>query len=249
MNDVARLFRVLVRQLADTDPGRLHTDLQVSELYQSLVPYRQFKRQLNFDTIEDYEMAIVRLIAGEGDFVTVDPVEVQTAMQLEVDAVAPDTSAFRDYAAARISLSPRAVETVLDDDLAYAPPVEPPDQADPVQEGAKEWTEAVSPAEASELVEQTFAPPPISESAAEVPSLSEAPSPQPPEGTSAGLVFEPVEALSACPECRRSLPEGRRANFCPFCGAPVAPGACVDCGESVEPSWRFCLNCGRAISE
>ena len=59
MDDVTRLFRALVRHLAEHDPRRLSAPFQISELYQSLVPYRLFKAELQFGSIDDYEMAIL----------------------------------------------------------------------------------------------------------------------------------------------------------------------------------------------
>jgi hypothetical protein len=122
MDHVTRLFQALVKHLAEHDPRRLSAPFQVSELYQSLIPYRLFKSELHFDSIEDYEMAVLRLLAGERGFVTLDPEDVQEVLRAEVEAIVPDTGAFRDFAGARIVLKADAVRSVLEERSAYAPP-------------------------------------------------------------------------------------------------------------------------------
>ena len=96
MDDVERLFRHLVHLLATDDAERLRTPIEVSELYQSIVPYRSHKRELRFDAIEDYDMAILRLLAGEHGYASVEPIEAREALALEAEAVNPNPGAFRD---------------------------------------------------------------------------------------------------------------------------------------------------------
>ena len=65
MDDVQRVFAKLVDILGAQDPSRLKRPIEVAEIYQSVLPYRQFKSDLEFDTNQDYEMAILRLLAGQ----------------------------------------------------------------------------------------------------------------------------------------------------------------------------------------
>ena len=83
MEDVERLVNTLVSVLEQNDPQRARTPFQVSELYQSIIPYRGYKNQLQFDTNQDYEMAVLRLLAGEGGYVSVEPTEVQQQLAEE----------------------------------------------------------------------------------------------------------------------------------------------------------------------
>ncbi len=230
MTAVDRVFRVLVRKLAERGADRLRSTLQVSEIYQSLIPYRTCKVELGFDSVEDYEMAILRLVAGEGDLTTIDPADVREVLLQELENVVPDAGAFRDFAAARLSLNPRAVQQVLDEQAAYAPtpPPEPsvavagqPDRGDSDASDDEPNWDGLSNLERPER-------------------------PAAPAPSSPALVFESVEQPATCPDCRGTLPANRKVRFCPFCGTPVAPGVCRQCGEALEPTWHFCVSCGIA---
>ena len=105
IDDVERFFRHLVDILSESDPGRLKRPIQVSEIYQSILPYRHHRSALGFDTNEDYEMAVLRFLSGDGGFASLDPPEVQDALAEESRSVNPNPSAFREYAAARIYLN------------------------------------------------------------------------------------------------------------------------------------------------
>ena len=96
MDDLDRLFRYLVDHLARTAPERLQKPFQVSELYQRLVPYRMHRAALGFDSIEDYELTVLRLLAGESGYASVDPPDAQAALAEEVRQVDPNPGAFRD---------------------------------------------------------------------------------------------------------------------------------------------------------
>jgi hypothetical protein len=122
MDAVDRLFRHLVSHLATAAPDHLTKPFQVSELYQRIIPYRTHKRQLAFDSIEDYEMAVLRLLAGEHDYASLEPVDVQTVLAEEIQLPNPTPGAFREYAAATVMLNRDAVRGILNQDEAYAPP-------------------------------------------------------------------------------------------------------------------------------
>ena len=89
MDDVQRVFERLVEVLSASDPGRLRAPLEVAEIYQTILPYRKYRSQLAFETNQDYEMALLRLLAGEGGFASVDPAEVQNALGEETKSVNP----------------------------------------------------------------------------------------------------------------------------------------------------------------
>ena len=55
-------------------------------------------------------------------------------------------------------------------------------------------------------------------------------------------------ASSACQWCRAELPARENLNFCPFCGTDLKVVPCNDCGEELEPEWRFCIACGVEVS-
>jgi hypothetical protein len=133
--DVRRLFEGLVRQLAERDPGRLQAPFQVAELYQQIVPYKTHRSQLHFDTNQDYEAAVLGLLAGVGGYATLEPVEAQESLAAEAEAPNPDTGLFREFAGARVRLQAGKVKSVLDrSGAAYAPPPAPEPEPEPETE-------------------------------------------------------------------------------------------------------------------
>jgi Double zinc ribbon len=214
--DVDRLFRGLVAVLAERDPARLERGFEVAELYQDLVPYRTHRNQLGFATNQDYEGAVLGLLAGLGGFATVEPVEAQETLASEAASPNPDPTLFREFAAARVRLNRARVRSLLEGDAAYAPrEPEPPPTAAP----------ATPPAEAAALA-------PVFELATEEPSP-----PATPLAASTG---------ARCTGCDAALPTDRPVVFCPFCGRAVGRATCARCGDELAPSWRFCPRCGAA---
>jgi hypothetical protein len=57
------------------------------------------------------------------------------------------------------------------------------------------------------------------------------------------------EPPSRCAFCGGRLPAGRPVNFCPHCGQSQALILCPECRSEVEPGWKHCVNCGRAVAE
>lgn len=240
MDDLARLFRNLVEVMTTDHPERLNSAFQLSELYQSILPYRKYKKQLGFECNEDYEMAVLRLFAGESDYATVEPAEVQEQLVLEAQAANPNPGAFREFAAARVKLNETAVRSIQAASRSFAPPTPPAAQ------GTVEDQQWAPPTDVA-----AFAPPASEPTAAnQKPPVFEAiehtmeeapPVPEP----------YPVDARapqSRCPNCDDELPKNRSILFCPFCGYRVGPTACPNCGEEIEAGWRFCVTCGRGDS-
>jgi hypothetical protein len=243
MDDVERLFRQLVDVLAARAPDRVAAPFQISELYQSILPYRKYRKQLGFESNEDYEMAVLRLLAGEAGYATVEPSEVKDQLVLEAEAVNPNPRAFREFAAARVKLNERAVHSVLGAARAYEPPapsptVEPKEQVD-------EWAQFAPPAAGgAEPAPKT----PVFEAVEEEPATVE-PEPQaaPEEPVSE---HQPQQVSgSLCRGCGRTLPAHRAVWFCPFCGSRIGTVTCTACGDEIEVGWRFCVTCGRSTEE
>src|SRR3989442_14355463 len=72
-DDLDRLFERLVTVLADDAPGRLAVPFPAAEVYERLVPYRSNRSILKGATHQDYEMAVLRLLAGGGGYASVAP--------------------------------------------------------------------------------------------------------------------------------------------------------------------------------
>jgi len=77
--------------------------------------------------------------------------------------------------------------------------------------------------------------------AAETPSRAAAPAPAIPS-------ISEMEVPQGCRFCGGTLPEGRRATFCPHCGMNLSTKRCDGCGTELEAGWRFCVNCGKKVA-
>ncbi len=214
MDDVERLFRHLVHLLAADDAERLRTPIEVSELYQSIVPYRSHKRELRFDAIEDYDMAILRLLAGERGYASVEPIEVREALALEAEAVNPNPGAFRDFAAATVVLNPGAVRSVLEGQAAYAPPA-----------AGGAGGAAGAGAAAGAAVEPVF-------EAVDIDRSGRAPSEPANTCVHCDAKLPRTREAVFCPFCGREL----QALHCTRCGDPLEPGwrFCLTCGHPAQ---------------
>jgi hypothetical protein len=223
MDDLERLFRQLVLVMTENQPDRLTTAFQLSELYQSIIPYRKYRKQLGFETNEDYEMAVLRLFAGELDYATVEPAEVREQLLIEAQATHPNPRAFREFAAARVKLNEKAVRSVQVASRSFAPPPQEPGE----EHG--EWAKFAPPGEVT--VDEASRPPVFGAA----------------EHARANADTMPIEPAPApgCPSCKETLPTHRKVQYCPFCGCQLAPVPCPVCGDEIDVGWRFCATCGR----
>jgi hypothetical protein len=225
MDDVDRLFHYLVNHLATSAPEYLRRPFQVSELYQRLIPYRHHRTALGFSAIEDYEFAILKLLAGERGYAHLDPDDVQRALATELEAISPAPGAFREFAAASVTLDRLAVQRLLDPQTAYAPPSATP--ADPTAYAPPPMAAARPPGPLANFAAQTTSPLDVM--------------PAGPSNT------RPIRASELCPGCGENLPAGRRAHYCPFCGLRLGEVECRQCGEALDVAWVFCPTCGTKI--
>ncbi len=124
MTDLERFFRQIVRNLAATDPARLHRPLLLTDLRESIVPYRANRRALQLESSEDYELLLMRLCAGEGGFARTEPDELRAEFEAEVRSPNPDLDIVHRYENAVVSLEPRPLALALNPEpgLAFAPP-------------------------------------------------------------------------------------------------------------------------------
>jgi hypothetical protein len=111
MDDLDRLFQRLVHNIRNGHVEYLSVPFTVQELYDTLVPYRHYRRDLGIETNQDYEAALMRLLAGEKGYLRADE-SMQDKLKKELASQHPDLGAFRDYADTRISLVPAAVQNL-----------------------------------------------------------------------------------------------------------------------------------------
>jgi predicted RNA-binding Zn-ribbon protein involved in translation (DUF1610 family) len=113
MDDLDRLVRRLVQNVRNGYPQYLSQPVEVSELYQTLIPYRHNRTELEIETNQDYEAALCQLLSGERGYTSGDPA-MQEAMRRELSSPNPNTAVFRDFAAARVTISSEAVRRFAD---------------------------------------------------------------------------------------------------------------------------------------
>ena len=223
-DDLDRVFERLVRVLAEDAPGRLAIPFPACEVYERLVPYRSNRSILRVATHEDYEMAVLRLLAGERGYAALEPADVRNALRREAAEPNPDPGLFRQFPDAILSLNRLAAERFLRGDGGYAPS-SPPPPAEPTEAGEQ----------AGPRAEKKAAPRagPVPPAAARLESPFE--------------LAEQSDTPRQCPYCGETLPAGRKVNFCPQCGQPpLGELRCPACGVEVDVGWRYCVSCGRA---
>lgn len=232
----ARFFGALVRRIRAVNPDYLTEPFTVAEIYQSLVPYGEHRDEIGVTMNADYEHILLRLLAGEGGCLVLDSERAREEIRRELDSPNPDTSVYRDFAAAHVRLDPRRAREVADPADPRASggasdgagsgsggsDVPAPEEDDRDRGGAGEGP-----------VRWEF------DVAAEPPGPGVAePSP------SAGGATLPPER---CPGCGEALPRREGVRYCPYCGDDVRVRRCPGCGEELEREWRFCVVCGTDV--
>jgi len=235
-----------VWNLAELDPSRVHGPVEVNELYQRLVPYRTHRAVLGLDSHEDYEMTLLRLLAGERGYAFVEPEEARVALTNEAAAINPDTGLYKRFGAASVTLDPDHVREALGQAEAAraAPGVEPEAAAAPrppaVERAAETLWFPEPPPDVPEIEVEGAA----SDAATEQPELPFALDEEGAESAEPA----PRTASAPCAFCGGDLPVGRAVIFCPHCGQNVGVVHCPSCGTELEVGWQFCITCGRKMA-
>ena len=94
MDELDRLYRLLVDNIKAQHPELLTRPFEVADVYQSILPYRLHRRALGMETNSDYEMTLLRLLSGERGYIIGDD-EMQDAFRRELATTNPDPGAFR----------------------------------------------------------------------------------------------------------------------------------------------------------
>ena len=239
---IARLHRALVDAMVQSRHHRADQPVTVAEIYQDLIPYRTVRTTVGFALNADYEHALLQLLAGEGGFARIEPVQVQQELRMELQTSNPNVSVFRNYAACDVFValpgdfeqrrqSPRVQEGT---EKGGATRAAAGPQTVPANGGQPEAAAQVRPAPAPP---RSAAPPP------QAPPAPPATVVSPPEASAAAVNRTPA-AVVQCGACSKPLPRNRNTRYCPYCGREQAPRHCVRCQEPVEQAWKFCVACG-----
>src|SRR5467141_2456861 len=96
MDDLDRLFQRLVHNIRNGHAEYLSVPFTVQELYDTLVPYRHYRRDLGIDTNQDYEAALTRLLSGEKGYIRADQ-SMQDRLKKEMTAPRADVGVRRRH--------------------------------------------------------------------------------------------------------------------------------------------------------
>ena len=262
MDNLDRMYRHLVRTIRSRFPQYLGQPFDVGELYQTILPYRHYRRELGLETNDDYEMTLTELLSGARDYVIVDD-RMRDVLKKELGSTNPDPAAFKQFATVRVALSPAALRS-----LEAGPAMDPgtPDIAVPFLSSASERPGGAATAQASAptIVPPPQPPPAAPPAAAPPPRVSRQTAPPaamlatpntPPAVASIARLSGGVSAPGTgsiipnagerCRSCDGALPEGRAITFCPHCGQNLTTMNCPACGSELELGWNFCPTCGR----
>src|SRR5689334_21176584 len=108
MDDLDRLYHRLVLNVRDGAPHLLDRQFRLGDVSAHLVPYRHTRRELGFESIQQYELALLRLASGERGYLRAEG-SVQDALRRTLAKPQPDGSLLRAYADAPVALPPDAL--------------------------------------------------------------------------------------------------------------------------------------------
>jgi hypothetical protein len=246
MDELDRMYRRLVQNVRTGFPDLLGRPFEVAELYTTLIPYRHNRRELELDTNQDYEHALLRLLSGERGYLIGDPV-MQTELRAELDSPNPDLTKFRAYSTTMVSIAPDGARSV------EAPVLRRPGSGGTAAIPANAAPPAPAPAPATQAMAErpTLGVPEQASRPAPRPAPPPAAPPPPPsvpQPTLAATGQRSIVASGTCRYCGGSLPDGRNITFCPHCGQNLTVVNCPACGTELDVGWKFCTTCGRAAS-
>ncbi len=110
---VDRFFHVLVQEIRSRVPSYLKSSFTVAEIYQTLVPYRTHRDRIGAEMNGDYEDALLRLLAGEGDYLTMESDAARQRLEREAGLPHPNTGLYREYAAVGVRLNPAKIPETM----------------------------------------------------------------------------------------------------------------------------------------
>jgi len=231
------LHRCLVDAVRRRGGDPFQAPLKVSEVYQELVPYRAVRATLGVELNADYEHALLRLLAGEGGLVRLEPAAARAELQQEAKTPYPAVGLYRKFTESEVWVVSDARDEPGGDEVSDAGPAA---AGRPGEDGSQ--AESAAPAEPFLASAPDF-PEPIPVLTASSPRETAAASP------AADTVVERrvVARAAECAFCDQPLPVGRRVRYCPSCGSDQRLRPCPRCDEVLERTWRFCVNCGLEV--
>ena len=124
-DSLERFHQALVEEILRTRPLYLSEPFTVAEIYQNLVPYRTHRDRIGVEMNGDYEDVLLRLLAGEGEYLLLESDHARREIKDELGSPNPNTGLYREYAAADVRLNPIRMPR----DFGTVEPVAPHDPA------------------------------------------------------------------------------------------------------------------------
>lgn len=212
MDALDLLFRRLV--VTANAANALTRVLDVGEILDKLVPYKAARRDGALETHEDYLHTMMRLVAGERDYVFADDL-LQDDLRNELKSPNPDLGVLRTYLNAGVRLSTEAVQRVLAGDTSIDIRTSTPI--------------------ASAVVQEALAAPATPVAAVAKPATASTTTATPADTEFAGCPYcngalPAARAAKYCPHCGINLTVRR----CPGCSSEIESEwkFCVTCGRS-----------------
>jgi hypothetical protein len=206
MSEVENIAAALVSNIQTRFPQYLGAPFSVREVLEQIIPYRLCRNELGMDNSEEYELAVARLIAGEGGYINAPP-EVTAKLRAAIDNPFPDAAALRVFQAVSVSLGSNALSARHTGPLQAARP--------PAQVGRSN-----TPTVATK--ENRMPPGQRTTNAAALGGKCRYCHGVLPDG----------REITYCPHCGQDL----TVHHCPACSSELQVGwkFCVTCGRSVE---------------
>ena len=250
-DELDRLFRALVLRVRDVRPENLSRPFEVGDILRTFVPYRATRAEVGVETAEDYEVLIVRLLAGERGYIFSDDI-MQDDLRRELDSGNPDLRALQAYGTAKVTLAQHAMRQVLE-----GAPAREPGAASGAASGAApaarapEAPRTVPPAAMASLHAQL--PSPNGDLGEAIGAASDGRARHSFQARGSRIPDPTAEATSRAPRpgcrfCGQALPEGREVTFCPQCGQNLKVRRCPGCSAEMDLGWKFCVSCGRVAA-
>ena len=254
MDNLDRMYRHLVRTIRSRFPQYLGQPFDISELYQTILPYRHYRRELGLETNDDYEMTLTELLSGARDYLIVDD-HMRDVLKKELGSTNPDPAAFKQFATVRVALSPAALRS-----LEAGPAMDPstPDIAVPFSSSVSDRPASGATAQAAATTKVPPAQPPAAAAPPPAPPAAAAPAAppaaDPPPRASARQTAPPASMLATpnTPPAVASIGRLSGGVSAPGTGSiiPNAGERCRSC-DGALPEGRaitFCPHCGQNLT-
>lgn len=261
MDDLDRLYHRLLDAVRESAPQLRERRFRLGDIPQHLLPYRLHRRELGFDSVQQYEGALARLAAGERGYLSADAT-VQQAFRRAVDGGdVPLEQALRLHGDALVALTPEArhrPDTPTTAAPAVAPPPAAPATADVSAAAAGTVAAGTAAAAAGGLVIPIVRVEEADSASGAPAAVVAEPAQGPPDtlppasGSTAGT--PPVDPPAAPPP---AAPPGAAPpsppDAMPFpvrSATPVVGGTCRNCGRPLpaDRGVTFCPYCGENLT-